>query len=57
MFEKTSDFQNDKPEFIKNPVIAEFWGLAQNTDYAETHFETVRPVDQEEIGCNSELLQ
>lgn len=40
MLEKTADFQNDKLEFIKNPVVAEFLGLAQNTDYAETDLET-----------------
>lgn len=32
MHEKTSDFQNDKLEFIKNPVIAEFLGLSSNID-------------------------
>lgn len=39
MLEKTFDFQNDKLEFIKNPVVAEFLGLAPNTDYAETDLE------------------
>ncbi len=28
MIEKTSDFQNDKLKFIKNPVIAEFLGFS-----------------------------
>ena len=36
MNEKTSDFQNDKLEFIKNPVIAEFLGLSSNIDFTET---------------------
>ena len=36
----TADFQNDKFEFIKNPVIAEFLGLASNTDLEETKLET-----------------
>lgn len=40
MHEKTSDFQNDKLEFIKNPVIAEFLGLSSNTDFTETDLET-----------------
>ena len=40
MQEKTSDFQKDKLEFIKNPVIAEFLGLSSNTDFTETELET-----------------
>lgn len=40
MLKKTSDFQNDKMEFIKNPVIAEFLGLSSNTDFTETELET-----------------
>ncbi len=40
MLEKTSDFQNDKLEFVKNPVIAEFLGLSSNTDFTETDLET-----------------
>lgn len=40
MQEKTSAFQNDKLEFIKNPVIAEFLGLSSNTDFTETDLET-----------------
>lgn len=35
----TSDFQNDKLEFIKNPVIAEFLGLSQNSDFTESDLE------------------
>ena len=40
MLEKISDFQNDKLEFIRNPVIAEFLGLSSNTDFTETELET-----------------
>ncbi len=40
MLEKTSSFQNDKLEFVKNPVIAEFLGLSSNTDFTETDLET-----------------
>ena len=40
MLKKTSDFQNDKMEFIKNPVIAEFLGLSSNADFTETELET-----------------
>ena len=36
----TYDYQNDKFEFIKNPVVAEFLGLSQNTDFTETHYKT-----------------
>ena len=36
MKELTAEYQNDKLEFIKNPVIAEFLGLASNTDFTES---------------------
>ncbi len=39
MKELTAEFQNDKLEFIKNPVIAEFLGLSQNTDFTESDLE------------------
>ena len=39
MKELTSPYQNDKLEFIKNPVIAEFLGLAPNTDFTESDME------------------
>lgn len=39
MKELTSAYQSDKLEFIKNPVVAEFLGLAQNTDFTETELE------------------
>ncbi len=35
----TASYQNDKLEFIKNPVIAEFLGLSQNTDFTENDLE------------------
>ena len=35
----TASFQQDKLEFIKNPVIAEFLGYAQNTDFTESDLE------------------
>ena len=35
----TADYQADKLEFIKNPVIAEFLGLASNTDFTESDLE------------------
>ena len=37
--EMTSLYQNDKLEFIKNPVIAEFLGLSSNTDFTESDLE------------------
>lgn len=40
MLAQTADFQRDKLEFIKNPVIAEFLGLASNTDFTETDLES-----------------
>lgn len=35
----TAEYQSDKLEFIKNPVIAEFLGLASNTDFTESDLE------------------
>lgn len=40
MMEITSPLQ-DRLEFIKNPVIAEFLGLNQNSDFTETELEKV----------------
>ena len=39
MKELTAGYQNDKYEFIKNPVIAEFLGFSQNTDFTESDLE------------------
>lgn len=39
MKELTAEYQNDKLEFIKNPVVAEFLGLPPNTDFTETDLE------------------
>ena len=35
----TVPYQNDKLEFIKNPVIAEFLGLESNVDFMENELE------------------
>lgn len=35
----TVEYQSDKLEFIKNPVITEFLGLASNTDFTESDLE------------------
>lgn len=35
----TTEYQSDKLEFIKNPVIAEFLGLVSNTDFTESDLE------------------
>lgn len=35
----TASYQDDKLEFIKNPVIAEFLGLSPNTDFTESDLE------------------
>lgn len=40
MKDKTKNYQEDKLEFIKNPIIAEFMGLSSNTDMTESHLET-----------------
>ena len=39
MEQKTAEFQQDKLEFIKNPIVAEFLGLSQNTDFRESDLE------------------
>lgn len=39
MKELTAGYQNDKYEFIKSPVIAEFLGFSQNTDFTESDLE------------------
>ena len=36
----TASMQGDKLEFIKNPVVAEFLGLAQNVKFSETELES-----------------
>ena len=36
----TAPMQGDKLEFIKNPVVAEFLGLAPNTKFTETELES-----------------
>lgn len=39
MKEITAPMQKDKLEFIKNPVVAEFLGLAPNSDFSESQLE------------------
>jgi predicted nuclease of restriction endonuclease-like (RecB) superfamily len=39
MRDLTKSFQANKLEFIKNPVVAEFLGLAQNSDFNESDLE------------------
>lgn len=39
MKELTAEYQSNKLEFIKNPVIAEFLGFASNTDFTESDLE------------------
>ena len=36
----TAPYQQDKLEFIKNPVVAEFLGLSPNSDFSETKQES-----------------
>ena len=36
----TKDYQTDKLEFIKNPVVTEFLGLSPSTKYLESDLET-----------------
>ena len=37
---KISSYQNDKLEFIKNPVVVEFLGLTPDISFNETKLET-----------------
>ena len=39
MKERTASYQNDRLEFIKNPVVAEFLGFPQDTDFTESDLE------------------
>jgi len=39
MHKLTAPYQQDKLEFIKNPVVAEFLGLSTNIDYTESELE------------------
>ena len=39
MLEKSAPLQQDRLEFIKNPVVAEFLGLSSNTDFTESDIE------------------
>lgn len=39
MEELTAPYQNDKLEFIKNPVVAEFLGMSADTSFTETELE------------------
>lgn len=39
MKEITAPMQKDKLEFIKNPIVAEFLGLASNSDFSESQLE------------------
>ncbi len=39
MHKITAPYQQDKLEFIKNPVVAEFLGLKSNTDFTESDLE------------------
>ena len=40
MEQLTADYQLDKLEYLKNPVIAEFLGLSSNVDMTETQLES-----------------
>ena len=40
MKELTASYQQDKLEFIKNPMITEFLGLTYSTDFTESTLET-----------------
>ena len=40
MKELTKNFQNDKLEFIKNPVVAEFLGFSQEASFTESELES-----------------
>ena len=40
MQQNTADYQKDKHEFIKNPVVAEFLGLSSNIDFTESNLES-----------------
>ena len=40
MKQLTFSYQQDKLEYLKNPIVAEFLGLSSNVDMTETHLES-----------------
>ncbi len=40
MRDKTLTYQNDKLEFVKNPIVAEFLGFGKKNDFTESKLET-----------------
>jgi len=40
MLQRTAGYQQDKLEYLKNPVVAEFLGLSSNIDMTETQLES-----------------
>lgn len=40
MKQLSSGYQQDKLEYLKNPVVAEFLGLSSNVDMTETQLES-----------------
>ena len=40
MKQLTADYQQDKFEYLKNPIVAEFLGLSSNIDMTETQLES-----------------
>ena len=40
MQQLTASYQQDKLEYLKNPVVAEFLGLSSNIDMTETQLES-----------------
>ena len=40
MKQLTADYQQDKLEYLKNPIVAEFLGLSSNIDMTETQLES-----------------
>lgn len=40
MMQRTAGYQQDKLEYLKNPVVAEFLGLSSNIDMTETQLES-----------------
>ena len=49
MKELTASYQADKLKFVKNPVMAEFLGLASNVDFTESGLEQ-RIITHQDVG-------
>jgi predicted nuclease of restriction endonuclease-like (RecB) superfamily len=56
MKEKTLTYQQDKLEFIKNPIVVEFLGLTPDISFTETKFEACIITNLQELYKETNLI-